>query len=351
LARKKTRKAIARPLLHTPPVLVASSTGATSSNRSTRRAAGWGFNSVCCRLVRRLDHLCEQVHAELMASPFLVANLHLIGLDVDDPDTSLYLCVKELVENALTACDDGGQHSIKLSIVGVPTGGSPRLYHVTVSDDAGGFNERLTQEDAFPFGSGGRAGGSTPRGSAACDASFGRGLPALLLWANHSYWSGAADEHPSPGEVVEITSLSGGCMLKRAWSVDAEMLSGPVTATCIETLLASDSGSQVYTRRQAYSPAPPFSSHRPRPSHTRLNALALTACGLKDSARPPVCLPPVSENTRPNFLCPPFPIPSIAPDCKPPHPPLTPSPPHVSAFSDVRSRRSCAAAPWAWCGC
>lgn len=147
------------------------------------------------------------------ATRILAANLHLIGLREKDPDNSICLCAKELFENALAACDDGraGAHSIRLRVEGVP--GSSRLYRVCVSDDGRGFGGNvLDRPDVLQLGTESWASLLTGTSASHVDQALPRGLLAVLLWANHSYWSsqaelGGTDEHPSPHAIVEIASV------------------------------------------------------------------------------------------------------------------------------------------------
>mmetsp|Transcript_25388 Transcript_25388/g.82068 ORF Transcript_25388/g.82068 Transcript_25388/m.82068 type:complete len:297 (-) Transcript_25388:1182-2072(-) len=161
-------------------------------------------------------------------------SLNLFGLADDTPDYSLYLCVKELFENAVAACDGGGEHNIRVSVRGLP--GVPHLYRVCVCDDGSGFDSQSLAARSLGLVTGSTAGSPSPFDPGASDdPSSARGLTMVLFWANRSYWSraetGRADDHPSPQAIADITSFSAGFMRKHVWSVDAAGL--PTLSTVV----------------------------------------------------------------------------------------------------------------------
>src|ERR1041384_1964737 len=87
---------------------------------------------------------------EISVSEFFTKNRHLLGFD--SPRKALLTCVKEAVDNALDACEEGGilpDVEVKLEIIG--EGGTPpppsqaSRFRITVTDNGPGIDRKSTR--------------------------------------------------------------------------------------------------------------------------------------------------------------------------------------------------------------
>ena len=137
-------------------------------------------------------------------TPWLFNNLQLRGLDDTDRARSLFICVRELFENALDAscrAPVAKAHHIVVSVA--PVCAHTGLHAVAVTDDGPGFSEEKLHMVGVRYSSDKSTRNeqlSLAKLSALSAGVFGGGLNTVLVWA-----------HMHGGEPVSITSVGSHC--------------------------------------------------------------------------------------------------------------------------------------------